>query len=178
MCNPNEPQMCWGSWDRRRFWDLRAIFQQELIPVNQEVLLFQRLGAPTGKRLSNLQVIQDQYYISTWNHGMFCWKHCRGVCFELYSFPSPCCWPVYNNKTRKRSRMDDTGARDQNLVCVSKGSFHAWKPGSCIHQIQRTLFFHFLSQETSKREMSKPSIMLLAFFLRFTICFFKLQGFR
>lgn len=25
-------------------------------------------------------------------------------------------------------------------------------------------FFHFLSQETSKREMSKPSIMLLVFF--------------
>lgn len=92
--NPNEPQMCWGSWDRWRFWDPRAIFQQELIPVNGEVLLFQRLGAPTSKRLGNLQVIQDQYYISTRKHGMFCWKHCRGVCLEIYSFPSPCCWPV------------------------------------------------------------------------------------
>jgi len=28
----------------------------------------------------------------------------------------------------------------------------------------RLLFFHFLSQETSKREVSRPSIMLLVFF--------------
>lgn len=60
--------------------------------------------------------------------------------------------------------MDDTGARDKNLTCVSKGSFHAYKPGSCIHQTQRTLFFfHAVSQETSERKMPRPPMPLVFF---------------
>ena len=74
--------------------------------------------------------------------------------------------------------MDDTGARDQNLTCVSKGSFPAWKTGSCIHQTQQTSFFS-LSQPGDFKKGGVQAIYYAAgLFLQFTICLLKLQGFK
>lgn len=51
--------------------------------------------------------------------------------------------------------MGDTGDRDQNLTCVSEGFSMV---GNLVLASEDYFFTHSLSQEASKREMSRPSL--------------------
>lgn len=48
-------------------------------------------------------------------------------------------------KTESFPRWMTLGPGIKTSLVFLKGSFHAYKPGSCIHQTQRTLFFFMLS---------------------------------
>lgn len=65
-----------------------------------------------------------------------------GCLFWSCSFPPRSHCPVWKDKTRRVSRMDDTGARDQNLTCVSKGFSMV---GNLVLASEDWFFLHSLS---------------------------------